>query len=136
MLRKVSEPGRLIAVPPKKLAKRKRGEEVKPVSGLDIEALLLKGLGVPSEPKKQKLAGQIGLDDPSNDFKWLIDDEENHWQPGTLARDVADIVFNEMQKVIRDVISGSFADTGYEKAIKALKTYRQESIDVCSLVRG
>lgn len=73
-------------VPPKKLAKRKKADEVKPVSGLDIEALLLRGgasqTSEPSQSKRQKLEIQIGLHDPSRDFKQLIDNEEYSWKQG------------------------------------------------------
>ena len=37
-----------------------------------------------------------------------------------------------MENVIRDVIIKSYADTNYEKAIKALKVYRSETIEVRS----
>jgi hypothetical protein len=54
------------------------------VSGLDIEALLLRGGGEESQPKTKrlKLHGRIGHDDPAKDFKQLIDNEENSWKPG------------------------------------------------------
>jgi len=35
-----------------------------------------------------------------------------------------------MEKVIRDVVSDSFADAGYDKAVKALQAYRAEAIEV------
>ena len=78
----------LMIVPPRKLAKRKKVDEIKPVSGLDIEALLLKGGGggdsseKSREPKRLKLEGRIGTTDPAKDFKNLIDNEENSWKPG------------------------------------------------------
>ena len=78
----------LTIVPPKKLAKRKRENEVKPISGLDIEALLLRGSNDTTakapEPKKPKIVGQIGHNDPAKDFKKLMEDEENSWEPGIL----------------------------------------------------
>ena len=78
----------LTIVPPRSLAKRKKVDEVKPVSGLDIEALLLRGKtsgesSAPPESKRQKLTGEIGFDDPAKDFKKLIDNEENSWKPGS-----------------------------------------------------
>jgi hypothetical protein len=71
-------------VPPRKLAKRKKEDEIKPISGLDIESILSRGGGSSqrSEPKRIKLEGRIGSDDPAKDFKKLIDDEENSWSPG------------------------------------------------------
>ena len=78
----------LISVPPKKLAKRKKEDEVRPVSGLDIEALLLQGgsgrtaIEEGSVKKRPKLDLQISLDDPVKDFKRLIDDDETSFQPG------------------------------------------------------
>jgi ATP-dependent DNA helicase 2 subunit 2 len=75
----------LMVVPPRKLAKRKKIDEVKPISGLDIEALLLKGKEAEEageRAKRQKV--EIGLDNPSEDFKRLIENEENSWRPGPL----------------------------------------------------
>jgi hypothetical protein len=76
----------LLLVPPRKLAKRKKVDEVTPVSGLDIEALLLKGGGDTSSQqkgtKRVKIEGRIGTQDPAKDFKTLIDNEENSWKPG------------------------------------------------------
>jgi len=42
-------------------------------------------------------------------------------------------VFNEMERVITNVVTESFADQSYDKAIKALKTYRSEAIDVSTI---
>jgi hypothetical protein len=39
-------------------------------------------------------------------------------------------VFKEMESVIKDVITKSYADTSYDKAIKAVQAYRSEAIDV------
>lgn len=75
-----------MAVPPRKLAKRKKVDEVKPISGLDIEALLLKGKEADEaegRAKRQKV--EIGLEDPSQDFKRMIENEEISWKPGYLA---------------------------------------------------
>ena len=61
-------------------------DEVKPVSGLDIEALLLKGgagKDSQSQEKRRKIDSRIGTDDPAKDFKKLIDDEANSWKSGS-----------------------------------------------------
>ena len=98
---------------------------------MDIEALLRIGGGdALPEPKRPKLIGQIGQDDPAKDFKQLIDNEENSWKPGTSLTASTDVVFKEMEKVIKDLVSKSFADQLYAKAIKALRAYRSEAIDV------
>jgi len=39
-------------------------------------------------------------------------------------------VLKEMERVIKDVVTKSFADASYSTAIKALATYRSESIEV------
>jgi hypothetical protein len=39
-------------------------------------------------------------------------------------------VFKEMERVIKNVVTKSFADQSYDKAIKALKQYRSEAIEV------
>jgi len=52
---------------------------------LDIDALLLKGKEADeaeARAKRQKIEVEIGLDDPSKDFKRMIDNEENSWKPG------------------------------------------------------
>jgi hypothetical protein len=66
------------------LAKRKKEEEIKPISGLDIESILSRGgeSSQRSEPKRLKLEGRIGSDNPAKDFKKLIDDEENSFSSG------------------------------------------------------
>jgi len=76
-----------MVVPPRKLAKRKKIDEVQPISGLDIEALLLKGKEAEEaseRAKRQKIQVEIGLENPSEDFKRLIENEENSWKPGPL----------------------------------------------------
>ena len=39
-----------------------------------------------------------------------------------------------MEKVIANIVTNSFADQSYGKAIKALKTYRSEAIDVSPML--
>ena len=56
-------------------------DEIKPVSGLDIEAILARGASA-SETKRPRLEGKIGSEDPVKDFKSLIDNEENSWKSG------------------------------------------------------
>jgi Ku C terminal domain like len=99
---------------------------------LDIEALLLRGGGNDSqrEPKRAKLHGKIGTEDPAKDFKELIDNEENSWKPGSSLMTKLMKVFKEIEKVIKDVVSKSFADQAYAKAIKAIRAYRAEAINV------
>jgi Ku C terminal domain like len=43
------------------------------------------------------------------------------------------LVFKEMETVIKNVVSKSFADSSYSKAIKALQVFRSEAIDVFPL---
>jgi hypothetical protein len=38
-----------------------------------------------------------------------------------------------MENVIKDIVSDSFADKSYSKAIKAIRVYRSEAIDVFPL---
>jgi hypothetical protein len=77
-----------MVVPPRKLAKRKKIDEVQPISGLDIEALLLEGKEADEaaqKAKRQKVEVEIGLENPSKDFKRLIENEENSWKAGPPA---------------------------------------------------
>jgi hypothetical protein len=112
-------------------------DDIKPVSGLDIEAILAKGASS-SENKRPRLEGKIGSEDPTKDFKSLIENEENSWKNGPppiplfLDRALM-VVFTEMEVVIKDIVSRSFADSSYPKAIKALQAYRAEAIDVSPL---
>jgi len=82
------------------------------------------------------VVGQIGMDNPAKNFKKLIDDEENEWKPGNFVPNhELRLVFKEMEKVIRDVVADSFADTSYDKAIEALRAYRSGAIEVNLLWR-
>ena len=58
-------------------------DELKPVSGLDIEAILARGGSSSQANKRPRLEGKIGSEDPAKDFKALIDDEENSWKTGS-----------------------------------------------------
>lgn len=108
-------------------------DEIKPVSGLDIEAILARGGSSAQANKRPRFEGKIGWADPAKDFKSLIDNEENSWKTG--SRDAFVLlmaVFNEMENVITDLVSRSFADSSYPKTIKALEAYRIEAIEVLS----
>ena len=40
------------------------------------------------------------------------------------------VVFEEMENMIRQLVTKSYADKDYDKVIKALQAYRAEAIDV------
>ena len=45
------------------------------------------------------------------------------------------IVFEEMENVIQQLVTKSYADSAYDKVIKALQAYRTEAIDVSPLIQ-
>lgn len=93
-------------VPPK--AKGKRGREtVKPISGLDIDALL-------GEEKKDAI-------DPENavpDFKRALDASQS-------LNDIEDAT-KQMGSIIRTLITDSFGDSKYAQAMECLGVMREE----------
>lgn len=100
-------------VPPKVRGKRDRADRgVKPISGLDVAALLKQ------DPARKKL-------DPSNavpEFKQMIEVSESMSQVEDAAK--------QMGNVIRDLITDSLGNSGYDQAIEDLGVFRAEMIDM------
>ncbi|CRK17867.1 hypothetical protein BN1723_000518 [Verticillium longisporum] len=99
-------------VPPKAKNKRNR-DAAKPLSGLDIDALL------GSLPKRARL---VSRDNAVPEFKQAL----------TSATDIAAIeeAASQMGEVIRGLVTDSFGDAEYNRAIEALGVMRTELINM------
>lgn len=98
-------------VPPKAKAKRGR-DQVKPLSGLDVDALL------GSRPKKPRL---VSRENAVPEFRQALDTAPDEAQIETAA--------TQMGEVIRDLISESFGDSLYARAAEAIGVLRTEMIN-------
>ncbi|KAI1331123.1 Ku70/Ku80 N-terminal alpha/beta domain-containing protein [Xylariaceae sp. FL0255] len=99
-------------VPPRALSRKDRGTKAKPISGLDIDALL-------SQPENKR----DGID-PGNavpDFKRMVQN----------AVDVAVVekAVKQMGSIARDLITESFGDKEYDRTIEYLGVLRDTVIE-------
>ncbi|KAL2752505.1 hypothetical protein ACRALDRAFT_1065627 [Sodiomyces alcalophilus JCM 7366] len=99
-------------VPPKSKSKRKR-ETVKPLSGLDVDALLN------TQPKRPRL---VTRDNAVPEFKQAL----------ASATDLDHVreACKQMGEVIRDLVTDSFGDSLYARAIEAMSVMRAELIEL------
>jgi ATP-dependent DNA helicase 2 subunit 2 len=97
-------------VPPKAKSKRAR-ETAKPISGLDVDALL------GGQPKRPRF---VSRENAIPDFVQALF--------ATTEEDVVEEIHHQMGEVIRDLITESFGDAAYERAIENLKNMRINSI--------
>ncbi|KAG6251553.1 hypothetical protein E4U23_000520 [Claviceps purpurea] len=99
-------------VPPKAKGRRNR-ETVKPLSGLDIDALLGNG----GDDK-----GKVSEDNPVPDFKHMI----------AAARNVTEIedASKQLGAVVRSFITDSFGDSKYDRAMECLGAMREELLGI------
>ncbi|KAI9891089.1 MAG: ATP-dependent DNA helicase II subunit 2 [Vezdaea aestivalis] len=103
-------------VPPKTQHRRDRNAE-KPLSGLDMDALLSKG----SKTKNGEKA-QIDSKNPVPSFKRLLDTTTDPNGINDLAR--------QMIGVIKEKVKNSFGDSEYRHEMFCLSTLRQEMIEL------
>ncbi|KAG5993912.1 hypothetical protein E4U54_003252 [Claviceps lovelessii] len=98
-------------VPPKAKGRRNR-ETVKPISGLDVDALLGKS------DKKAK----VSAENPVPDFKRMIDS----------ACDISEIedASKQMGAIVRSFITDSFGDSKYAQAMECLGAMRDELVEM------
>lgn len=100
-------------MPPKARGKRDRADRgVKPISGLDVAALLAQ------DPSRKKL-------DPANavpHFKQMIEVSETMSQVEDASK--------QMGSVIRDLITDSLGNNGYDQAMEDLGVFRAQMIDM------
>lgn len=95
-------------VPPKAKGKR-RWEPVKPLSGLDVDSLLGGGGG--------DNVGQISADNAIPDFKNALGRAEHESQFEEAAK--------QMGTIIRSLITDSFGNSKYERAVECMGTMRE-----------
>ncbi|KAL8714138.1 MAG: hypothetical protein Q9220_001866 [cf. Caloplaca sp. 1 TL-2023] len=99
-------------VPPKVQGRRRNRNEVKPLSGLNVEALL------GTDKKKKRFTSQNALPE----FKQMIDVAES--VEG--MRDAA----TQLGSIIETRIKDSFGDVAYARALGEIKVLREEMVDL------
>lgn len=97
-------------MPPKAKGKRRR-DAVKPISGLDVDALL-------GEERK----GKVTTENPVPDFKNALDTAESVSEIEDAAK--------QMGTVISTMISDSFGDSKYDQAMECFGVLREELINI------
>ncbi|KAI2642645.1 Ku70/Ku80 N-terminal alpha/beta domain-containing protein [Xylaria nigripes] len=99
-------------VPPKAQGKRGKADKPKPISGLDIDELLKQ-----PENKREK----INPDNAIAEFKQKME----------LADKQADIedAVKQMDAIIRDMVTKSFGDQAYDRAVEHIGVLRETVID-------
>lgn len=100
----------VLLVPPKAKGKRRR-EPVKPLSGLDVDALL-------GEERK----GKISPDNAVPDFKHALEIADSEEALEDAAKQMGDI--------IRTLVTDSFGDSKYAQAIECCGVMREEMINM------
>ncbi|KAH8815692.1 SPOC like C-terminal domain-containing protein [Xylogone sp. PMI_703] len=110
-LDKLIEAASVKKVPPKVKGKRSRQDTVKPLSGLDVEALL-------GQEKRQK----ISHDNAVPEFRQML----------TTAESVSSIqeAANQMASIIRTLVTRSLGDSGYGRALENLRVMREELLSL------
>ncbi|KAI0456115.1 Ku70/Ku80 N-terminal alpha/beta domain-containing protein [Xylaria acuta] len=98
-------------VPPKATGKRDKGDKPKPISGLDIDALL-------KQPENKRV--KINPDKAISDFKQKVE------YPDSEA-EVEDAI-KQMGAIIRDIVTKSFGDQDYSRAIEHIGVMRETAI--------
>lgn len=97
-------------MPPKAKGKRRR-EPVKPISGLDVDALL-------GEEKKEK----ISPDNAVPDFKHALEIAD--------SEEALEDAAKQMGEIIRTLVTDSFGDSKYAQAIECSGVMREELINM------
>ncbi|KAJ5628877.1 hypothetical protein N7490_011105 [Penicillium lividum] len=98
-------------VPPKTKGRKRNRETEKPLSGLDVDALLNQ------EPKRAKISPENAIPE----FKQLLSRADN-------LEAILDAV-NQMGAIIENQITHSLGDANYNRAIEGLGTIREELVD-------
>lgn len=98
-------------MPPKVKGKRYRRDTVKPLSGLDVEALL-------GREKRQKITPENAIPE----FKQMLDSAE--------AESALIDAANQMASIVRRLITQSFSDASYEQAAENMGVLRQAMIEM------
>ncbi|KAK3948886.1 SPOC like C-terminal domain-containing protein [Pseudoneurospora amorphoporcata] len=102
-------------VPPKVQGKHGRKDTVKPLSGLDIDALL-------GETRPRAKKTPISTENAIPEFKQILETAEDDETVETAAKQMGDIICK--------LISDSFADVLYPRAAENLRVMREELISM------
>jgi len=101
-----------VPVPPKAKGRRDRNDKPKPISGLDIDALL-------NQPgnKRQKISAENAIPEFKQKVK-LADNEA----------EIKDAI-KQMGAIVREMVTNSFGDTAYDRAIEHIGVMREIAVD-------
>ncbi|KAK4692180.1 ATP-dependent DNA helicase 2 subunit 2, partial [Lecanoromycetidae sp. Uapishka_2] len=99
-------------VPPKAQSRKRNRNEIKPLSGLNVSALL------GTKPKKLKITPE----NPIPEFRQALDAAESHEAFVEAAQ--------QLGSIIEKRITDSFGDVNYKRAIEELGVMRQEMIEM------
>ena len=99
------------SVPPKAKSRKRARNEVKPLSGLDVGALL------GSKQKKIKLSKENAIPE----FRQTLDKAE--------SLDIIKDAAKQLSMIIESQIKDSFADQAYQSALEKLRVLREEMIE-------
>ncbi|KAL9640582.1 MAG: hypothetical protein Q9164_000189 [Protoblastenia rupestris] len=110
-LEKVMAAADVKKVPPKAKSRKRARNEVKPLSGLDVGALL------GSKQKKVKLSKENAIPE----FRQTLDTAE--------SLDIIKDAAKQLSTIIESQIKDSFADQGYQSALEKLRVLREEMIE-------
>ena len=117
-LQKVIEAANIKKVPPKARSRRTRRDAPKPLSGLDVNALLS------SKDQKRK---RISPENAIPEFKQLVATAE--FETAEEGPDGLKAVFAQFSDIIKDYIRHSVGTSGYGKATECLNVLRDECLD-------
>lgn len=99
-------------VPPKAQGRKAKGDKPKPISGLDIDALL-------KRPENKR--ARINPEKAIPEFKQKVEIADNQ-------TDIEDAM-KQMGAIIRGIVTKSFGDQDYERAIEHIGVMKEIAID-------
>lgn len=100
-----------VSVPPKTKGRKRLRETEKPLSGLDVDALLKQ------EPKRTKISTENAIPE----FKQMLSRADN--------LDIIRDAVKQMASIIETQIKHSLGDSNYDRVVEGLGTMREELVD-------
>jgi ATP-dependent DNA helicase 2 subunit 2 len=94
-------------VPPKQLSRKRARETAKPLSGLDVDELL-------NRDKRRRISPENAIPE----YKQMLDSSED---PNAI-----DDASKQMSKIVEGYIRHSVGDSGYGRAVEAIRVMREE----------
>ncbi|KAI5273432.1 putative Ku family DNA helicase [Aureobasidium subglaciale] len=98
-------------VPPKSKSRKGRRDATKPLSGLDVTALLS------AKGRKPKISPQNAIPE----FKQILDDADH---------EETQSAFLQLGRIISNFIRNSVGESGYGRALEAIRVMREEALDL------